>query len=40
MHNQLGGRMTLTPSPGRRGDPTWLPEVLRAFGVHVVPDLV
>lgn len=30
--------MTLTPSPGRRGDPTWLPEVLRAFGVHVVED--
>lgn len=30
--------MTLTPNPGRRGDPTWLPEVLRAFGVHVVED--
>lgn len=30
--------MTLAPSPGRRGDPTWLPEVLRAFGVKVVED--
>ena len=30
--------MTLKPSPGRKGDPVWLPEVLRAFGVKVIED--
>jgi len=28
----------MKPSPGRRGDPVWLPEVLRHFGVKVVED--
>lgn len=28
----------MKPSPGRRGDPVWLPEVLRHFGVNVVED--
>lgn len=28
----------MQPSPGRRGDPVWLPEVLRHFGVKVVED--
>ncbi|WP_255441714.1 peptidoglycan recognition protein family protein [Corynebacterium megadyptis] len=27
--------MPIKPSHGRRGDPLWLPEVLRAFGVQV-----
>ncbi|AGG66865.1 peptidoglycan recognition protein family protein [Corynebacterium callunae] len=30
--------MAFTKSPGRRGDPTWLPDVLRAFGVTVIED--
>lgn len=30
--------MALKPNPNHRGDPTWLPEVLRAFGVKVVED--
>lgn len=29
---------SIQKSPGRKGDPTWLPEVLRAFGVEVVED--
>lgn len=34
--NEIGGtHMTITPHHGRRGDPVWLPEVLRAFGVTV-----
>ena len=28
----------MRPSPGRRGDPVWLPEVLREFGVNVIED--
>lgn len=33
---QQGGMdMTIEPHHGRRGDPVWLPEVLRAFGVEV-----
>lgn len=28
----------MQPHPGRRGDPVWLPEVRRCFGVKVVED--
>lgn len=30
--------MALKPSPGRKGDPVWLPDALREFGVNVVED--
>lgn len=30
--------MAITKSPGRKGDPVWLPDVLKAFGVEVVED--